>query len=178
MGYFYDIRCGACGYEQPEYRGHGAFYAYLLSDGSTLSVPYVPAWCHRCQAVMHGEELPEIAWLEQQLREWQASGLEKQTQAWHVAWLERKIAWRSERRSPAKCLACGSSEIVRGSFQGGAPHPSCGGWLALRRSGHFSLMEPLMQSLYSPEGEALGRQAELQTRKRSEQRAAADRPRD
>jgi hypothetical protein len=165
MGYFYDIRCKKCGYEQSEFRGDGAFYAYLLPDGSSLSVPYVPAWCSHCQVVVHAEELPKVEALERQLREWQASSLEDEVQSWHVEWLEREIAWRSERRSSPKCLACGSDNIVRGSLGGGVLHPSCRRRMAFKLSGHFSLMLPLMQWLYSPEGEALGRQAELPSRR-------------
>jgi hypothetical protein len=37
--------------------------------------------------------------------------------------------------------------------------------MGVEPSGHFSLMLPLMQWLYSPEGEALGQQAELPTKK-------------
>jgi hypothetical protein len=161
MGYFYDIRCKRCGYEQPMFRAYAALYAYLLPDGSTLAVPYVPAWCSRCKAVVHAEELPELVSLKRQLRDWQTSALEAEVRAWHQEWLEREIAWRSERTSAAKCLACGSTEIVRGSLGGGILHPGCGYRMPLKCSGHFSLMEPLIQWLYSPEGEALGRQAEL-----------------
>lgn len=108
MGYFYDICCKECGYEQSKYRGSGAFYAYLLHDGSTLSVPYVPAWCPRCQAVVHGEELPEVIALERQLHEWQALSVEEAVLcAWHQEWLEREIAWRLERKSSAKCQPAG-----------------------------------------------------------------------
>ena len=167
MGYFYDVHCKRCGYEQAKYRGDGAFYAYLLDEGSTLSVPYVPAWCHHCRAVVHAEELPEVIALERQVREWQASSLDDSIRTWHLEWLASEIAWRSKRRSPAKCLVCGSTDIVRGSLGGGVLHPGCGYRMPLKLSGHYSLMEPLMQWLYSPEGEALGRQAELTRRGRA-----------
>jgi len=161
MGYFFDIRCKKCGYEQPKFRGNGCVYAYLLSDGSILSVPYVPAWCQVCQAVVHAEELPKVESLQRRLRERQAFFVEEPLPQWYIKWREQEIAWRSGRKAAAKCLACGTTEIVRGSIGGGVLHPSCGRRMPFKLSGHFTLANPVLQWLYSSEGDALGRQVEL-----------------
>jgi hypothetical protein len=111
-----------------------------LIDGDRLYVIKGRAWCHSCKQVVAVEYVPSVEHSELELRaiatfsrqETSPSGLqavEKVRAHWE---LRRSHAFR--RKSPGRCLECGSVDISPKQPSENAPlfHPGCGGELRLR----------------------------------------------
>ncbi len=154
---------------------------YALPDGSELPVIAEPVWCGRCGRLVNGERIetadvldrrvaharhppsihhdpvadPAVEWY-RRAAAWK-SDLRLLTQYSRVADLERRRAWLSARRSPPRCLQCGSTEIVPFPYSETAPempHPRGFGRLRLDapRVGDYWGDWP---SRLTPEGEAI-----------------------
>ncbi len=130
--------------------------AYVRPDGSELPAVFEPVWCGRCGRVTNGEQIETVDVLDrivahrQNPRSIHHDPLQEPDPARAVtAWgkdlrlfnayprpadLERRRAWLSVRRSPPKCLQCGSTDIVPFPFCPATPevpHPRGQGWLHL-----------------------------------------------
>jgi hypothetical protein len=156
------IRCSGRDYQLGDqmwgYRHYGRFYAYLLPDQSTLDLSFIAAWCRDCREVTHAEEMPSMAAIEKELT--------TSVPGWRHEELTVLKKWRTQRRSPPKCLDCGStnivpvtldfSEVIEQTF----PHPDCEGVLHFTPSGGYTLGPVQTQRLYSFEGDYLDREIE------------------
>ena len=113
--------------------------SYLLPDQSTLNIFRTFAWCNRCTEVVWAERLPELDELSK----------------------PDAIEWRESRSAPAKCLTCGSSDIVPAraghTNSGKEKHeidcPACHGVIRVLREPVLSLDRGWI--LYSSEGDLI-----------------------
>jgi hypothetical protein len=98
---------------------YSAYLNYRLPDGSLLFVRQTDCWCAKCHGFEVAEDIPNCIELETDLRRL-ANGDEDE-RLW-IRYgtptkelfddLRRRIEWRRTRRSPPKCLHCGSTNIV------------------------------------------------------------------
>lgn len=158
MPYTYDITCSVCQYFQEDFRVGRSGWAYRFPDGTIRRVLAKPAWCERCERVISAEDVPSLDDLKER-----ATNFPYFTN--NLDWL---LSWRSSRQSPGKCLICGSERITLAKEvsrrEQTMPHPRCGGKLSMLNSGHVhSAWAPVTYELYSPEGESLGVQVELES---------------
>jgi hypothetical protein len=91
---------------------------YRLADGSTLGIEQEVAWCEQCGSFGVVEILPSVEELRERLQE-----LQTPTQKHYFIYrtddaikgvideLRVRLRWRESRKSPARCLACGSTDI-------------------------------------------------------------------
>lgn len=119
---------------------------YQLDDGREIRVSDEPVWCYQCKCVRSAERLDDPDRLAVSLDRLNASGITdemrdaaelfeqspEEVYTERIAYDAARLAWRRARRSPPRCLECGSTNfvaLVRGpqgrldSFS----HPSCGG---------------------------------------------------
>ena len=103
---------------------------YLWPDGRRLDMRTVPVWCLQCDQVREGEQVEALAAIDDQV-----AGLRDANRP-EYCWfsgpgrrrilkeLTRRREWRLARVSPARCVACGSTEIL--ALWQGQPvvHPS------------------------------------------------------
>lgn len=152
MPYTYNATCSGCGFSQQEFLTHLSRWAYLFPDGQIHRVLAKPAWCERCGQIVHAEDLPSVDEIEEK-------AVRLPFYKWNLEWL---VAWRSTRQSPGKCLSCGSDKIALARDVSRQelmiPHPKCGGQVSLLISRHATASLPVNCELFTPEGEALGRQ--------------------
>jgi len=110
--------------------------SYKLPDHSTLNIFRTFAWCNRCSQVVWAERLPDLKELSEPVA----------------------VDWRKHRLDPAKCLACGSSDITpsrMGYTKSGKEKfeidcPICDGVIRVLREPVLSLDRTWI--LYSPDG--------------------------
>jgi hypothetical protein len=67
--------------------------------------------------------------------------------------LEKRRRWRIDRKSPPKCLSCGSCEIVLLSDGQKVVNPTGSGWIEVTVTGLCST--PFMNRFYTPEGDRI-----------------------
>jgi hypothetical protein len=130
------VVCDKCTYERhmPDTN-----YDYCLPDGGRLYVIRGRAWCFSCKQVVQAEYLLSLAEIESELRvinSWpreptRPSAIEATA---HIRkQMELRKAFALRRRSPPRCLECGSSNITTqesgGEGNRGLVHPECGGRL-------------------------------------------------
>lgn len=109
---------------------------YVLPDGSRISCLNQPVWCHCCGLVTEGERIETLAALDVPKQECDAQDPSA-----------GRIAWRKLRRSPPRCLRCGSTEIIAAQE---TAHPRCGGALRDRKSCTHETTDRFWT--YDPEG--------------------------
>ncbi len=92
---------------------------YRLADDSTLCIDQEAAWCKHCQRFVTAERVPSLEELEQFIHE-----LEAPTQKHYfifgskegiragIVQLETQLRWRRNRESAARCLSCGSTDVM------------------------------------------------------------------
>jgi hypothetical protein len=92
---------------------------YVLEDRSLLPVRVWPAWCERCLMFMAAEQIFPVAEEAKELNEIEyfakRPGLippDRHFPIRHLPELRLRKKWRASRRSPAKCLVCGSTQIT------------------------------------------------------------------
>lgn len=144
--------------DRSEFVAFSAFLEYRLPDGSLLMVDQQPAWCPACGQFVLAERLSEVAELEAMLAAVKDQEPEtvrrlavfSRSAEDEVAELTRRLAWRRGRRSLARCLHCGSDQIVAIPTGGEFAHPDTGERMSVVSSG-FASMERLVAE-FSPEG--------------------------
>jgi hypothetical protein len=103
---------------------------YELPNGEQLDLQSAPVWCHRCGKITLGEYLSSVEEISQQIRDLHDPSSElygllflpgvfeepieevNARRKWHIAELRRRLQWREGRRSPAKCIFCGTTELI------------------------------------------------------------------
>jgi hypothetical protein len=102
-------------------------------------------WCNRCRHLRPVEKIPDLALLilmrevkartgltdqEKELAAHSGQTQEEELQR-DLARFDEQIRWRKERRSPPKCLVCGSQDVealeAYVKAGGDRTHPGCGG---------------------------------------------------
>jgi hypothetical protein len=94
-------------------------HSYVLEGGRVLPIRVWPAWCERCRKFTAAEQILPIADEAKELGEVEyfaeRPGLippDRRVPVWQLPELRLRKTWRATRRSPAKCLGCGSVDIT------------------------------------------------------------------
>jgi hypothetical protein len=102
---------------------------YLLSGGSLIDMLTDPVWCQECKIVTEGETIPTLADLDEKIKQRERLGAEirvdaifekrfdrnnppDRPQQIELADLHLRRNWRLSRKSPPRCLRCGSTNII------------------------------------------------------------------
>lgn len=99
---------------------YSAFLDYRLPDGSLLHVRQRECWCQVCDSFLFAEDVPPLEALETELARLMIPDEElRQALAFLEVSIEeriedtqQRIEWRRTRKSPPKCLHCGSTNIT------------------------------------------------------------------
>jgi hypothetical protein len=157
MGWSSDLVCDRCGFRQGDFPSY-LLAAYRLPDGGVAPLPFQVSWCDKCRRFVHAEWPADelVRWADVLAERWQLASREE-LRARGQAECARLRAIAGGRRSPPRCLACGSVNVVGlGAWSGRLMHPGCGGRVECSLSVHRYHEYPLLLAAYSPEGEALG----------------------
>lgn len=158
--------CGICGYSRA-LPSRIRFY----ETPDELPVLAWPCWCWSCDAVSLAEKIPGLAEIVDHCRAWKRRdrkfkyslpyaplGLKSYDDGRHdyaIDYYDSLFAWRKERKSPGRCLYCGSVRVGFARDQYGMfEHPHCGGMIrtVLHFSGGCGLA---MAEVFSSEGRKL-----------------------
>jgi hypothetical protein len=92
---------------------------YRLPDQSLLGIEQEAAWCEECRSFGSAEFIPSIEDLNARVQELQTPTQKHlfiyQTQEAIIGAIDQlrtRMRWRAARKSPARCLACGSTAIT------------------------------------------------------------------
>jgi hypothetical protein len=123
-----------------------------------MDLEATPGWCRRCGGVADVERVEPVAEIERELAELRDPGSERyrafrRVRAKLIAGLERRRLWRAGRRSPARCLSCGSADVVAFPMNEAVPHPAGDGTVEARCIG-FCRVAP-HGWLFTAEGERI-----------------------
>lgn len=99
---------------------YSAFVDYRLPDGSRLHVRQRECWCPRCDCFVFAEDVPSLTDLEAELARLMNPDEElhqvltflEVTIENQIAETQARIEWRRNRKTPPKCLHCGSTNIT------------------------------------------------------------------
>lgn len=143
------VTCDRCSYLS---RVPDILRSYRLSDHVRITVEQKYAFCKQCSQVVNAEYIPTLTELNAALTEF----VEANDPA-GIKFLEEQIAWLKTRLSPARCLECGSSQIIFATVDEETDtaileHPDCGGILFIRARG-FELNR--LWIFYTPEGQKI-----------------------
>jgi hypothetical protein len=131
---------------------------YRLADGSTQMIDEQAAWCTRCRRVIAAEQLRPLPELERKLAELQQgdkplldllSALFGSVEE-EIVNIRNKLEWRQRRTSSARCLNCGSEDIVPLPFEGETVHPGNGRTIRVRCENRCDALR--LDAYYSTEG--------------------------
>lgn len=143
---------------------------YLLPTGVLLDVESRYAWCMDCRRMREAEKLPDPGELAAIIR--LRPTISKQSRWWPFGRADREKCERERalarekaqqmlnlvlpRKSPPRCLGCGSSQIVNPDKVNLTLHPDCGG--VIRRISSetfvsFASPIPFPTRFYNAEGE-------------------------
>ncbi len=144
------ITCNRCSHQS---RISDILRSYGISDQVKVTIEQQYAFCKHCSGAVNAEYVPTLAELNAVLAEF----IEANETEW-IKGLEERIAWRQTRQSPARCLECGSTDIICAVVDeetniATLEHPGCGGTLLIRTRG-FELNR--LWILYTSEGEKTG----------------------
>ena len=138
-----DVTCDSCGLT--ESIRTTLVYRYVLPDNKRLPSDAIPTWCFNCDGIRDSEQLPTVERLSEWLAELETNGLDERELKDKASFLRMKVDpqqeyeneiarrraalnWRSERRSPPRCLVCGgiNHSPIQWSDRG-CDHPGCTG---------------------------------------------------
>lgn len=102
---------------------------YRLENGIHIRLHSAPVWCERCAKITHGENIDSIEEIDKQIADLERLAAEirrdmtrpplptpdapgDRSQQEEIAELKLRRAWRMRRRTPPRCLICGSTDIV------------------------------------------------------------------
>lgn len=143
---------------EDQYALYSAFLNYRLADGRLLHVRQTECWCPTCDRIdmaEHVESLEELAAELERLRnpddeEFRMIAFIGTPVEERIAETELRIAWRCNRVSPAKCLQCGSTDIVPIPGNEEFAHPKTGERVVVAGSGFMSTDQ--WHAEFTPEG--------------------------
>jgi hypothetical protein len=131
--------------------------SYECEDGSCVGVISKLVWCRRCGDFTHSESIEGLDEIDQLLADLHdpssevSRGLRYRLRI--IEQMEERRRWLLGRRSPPKCLECGSTDIV--IFRSGerAEYPGGPGWVEITVTGHCSTS--FNNRCYTPEGDRI-----------------------
>lgn len=144
---------------------------YEFEDGSHLEMHTTPVWCHRCAKITHGEEIEPLEEIERVLAdlrdpstEWGrprpslipgSEGVVGSFQQVQIQEWSKRREWRLRRRTGAKCILCGSSEIFVFPINEEVQHPAGVGTVEVSIRGMCSTN--FNEWFFTPEGDRIPR---------------------
>ncbi len=154
------IRCSRCSLEQPFERIHGYYYVHD-DEPDEWPIDTQDGWCAACGTVATLERLPTLYEIETWIADLEANGRDEldpvtglmRTVALSIEKCRRRERWIAGRRSPPRCLACGSTDVAPAAEIDGFLHPGCGGRLSDLFTGVVSLRAHTAR--WTPEGNSL-----------------------
>jgi len=145
MSFVTTIYCPTNGLVLASFTMHPCYF-YQLADGTELPLRVGYAWCHRCERFVEVERLYTLEEIQARIDE-----LDSLHQVWTAA-----RQWRENRKSPPRCLECGSVSAMVVVPEGeDVPHPA--GKCMVRIGGGDHTLDASIPSrvFFSPEGEPL-----------------------
>ncbi len=145
MASVFIAQCQGCGFKQDVIQRTN--YAYRLAEPPDVFLWTQFSWCPQCQKVAQAEKLLTAT----EMDEW----VEGRTDPKICRDMERYRQMMTSRTSPARCLECGSTNIVAATGERQERlifHPACGSTIVLHHNGFVRLSGT---DVYSPEGEHL-----------------------
>src|ERR1039457_145663 len=169
--------CDRCSFEELLYSFFTYYCLYELPDGGRVPIPNRTEWCYQCKTLCVAENLPDIAFTNNAMREAKRAlsrcleGLTPNTPEWvsgYKVWAPHRLEPAeqlhfvvSNRKSPPRCLSCGSfdhKELPLSGYPEGKrtilqiQHPGCGGNFII--DDRSPIMADFMcpQRYYTPEG--------------------------
>lgn len=184
------VECLKCRKKSSTLISRGALHVYRLTNEILITAATTHAWCSQCDEVVLAERFPDMFSIDAEIARLEETFA---SLARNLNWKERillQIPWSkkvkemtnilrerdkfaslrrfySERKSPCRCLACGSTDwvaltsLLERKDGAGAPlHPKCGGPLAYgvfpnRRNARISIFPSYR--VYDNEGNFLGK---------------------
>lgn len=132
---------------------------YLWPDVTRVRMYTVPVWCLRCDGLHEGERVEPLAEIAKDMAELQ----DPNCPAYHwfsgpgrrhvLKELVLRRRWRAERVSPARCVDCGSSDILVLLSDQPVVHPSRPLTIVARHGGHCVVSHT--DWAFTPEGERI-----------------------
>ena len=147
-----------------------AFLNYRLPDDSLLFIHQAECWCSQCNRFELAEYIPTLVKLETDLNRLLKGDLdrlrrdnEEDMELWmtyhgkpvedSIEDLERRIQWRRSRKSPPKCLRCGTTTITLLPDADEFAHPKTGERVVKAGIGFMSTVE--WHAEYTSEGDLI-----------------------
>lgn len=141
-----NVTCTRCGFAQTvTQQGR---YAYLLDDGTQLDVTHKIAWCDECARIVHAEALPNLEEIDKVIAATKHAKRRRLEQERHE--------WRLGRKSPARCLTGGSTDVAtieKNPDPEPTPHADCSGELHFDHAGYYRPYA--LDELFNSEGVSL-----------------------
>jgi hypothetical protein len=154
-----------------EFRGSRGNY-YEFSESDHIDLQAVPVWCRRCARITEGEELLTTEELDRLINDLQDTSTEIYKFTRHgvleellgkgeehvqecIIDLQRRRQWRESRVSPAKCIQCGSTDIVFFRLDEPMPSPRGRGEVQIQIVGMCSTS--FNEWFFTPEGDRIPR---------------------
>jgi hypothetical protein len=125
-------------------------------------------WCRKCKDFTDGEVIESLEEIGQQIADLRdptselfrlyqdsASGSIGVVGIHLITELEKRRHWRESRKSPPKCLGCGSTGIIPLPDEQQMVNPTGSGWIEVTVTGLSSTL--FMNRYYTPEGDRIPR---------------------
>lgn len=143
------------------YALYSAFLYYRLPNGQLLRVRQTECWCSMCNRFDTAEVVESMEELETELDRLRNPDEEESRMLAfigtpieeRIAETELRINWRRNRTSPAKCLHCGSTDIMPIPGANEFAHPITGERVVVAGRGFVSTDE--WHAEFTPEGDVL-----------------------
>lgn len=108
------IRCDSCDYHRNVFFSHRVYKLPNLEYG--LPVRANLGWCNECRNAVAVESIPELDQLTEELNHERRNARNHEVETGlpnnHLIWAESRLEWRQNRRSPSRCLECGTTNII------------------------------------------------------------------
>jgi hypothetical protein len=157
---FYEIRWLPGGRVQSFAGSRGNYYE--ISENEHLDLISTPVWCRQCGTFTNGEYLPTLAEIDEIIAKLRAEILENLSRGFGqgdsypeqnlVKW-ERRRHWRVGRKSPPRCIMCGSVDIVDMPIGQAVPNPAGAGQVMVESVGFCSTV--FNEWFFTPEGDRI-----------------------
>jgi hypothetical protein len=170
MPALYEIRWLSDGRTEKFAGSRGNYYE--LGDSEHLDLHSTPVWCHRCAKITDGEVLSTLEEIDQQIRDLhdpnsavyrmtrhgvldEVLGKGEEFLQKQLGEIGRRRRWRESRKSPPKCIHCGSIEIVELPIGKTMPNPNGDGEIRIDCVGMCSTS--FNEWFFTPEGDRIPR---------------------
>lgn len=167
---YYEIRWLPDGRTEKFAGSRGNYYEWSESD--RLDLDSVPVWCRQCGRISHGENLSTVEEIDKEIRDLNDPSSAKYRMTRHgvldkllgtgekflnerIAELRRRRRWREERKSPPKCIRCGTTEILELPIGVPVPNPQGDGEIQVDIVGMCST--DFNEWFFTPEGDRIPR---------------------